>query len=161
MKLEKGQYLNLILEDFYEQRKVRCYENISPALRSEREGLKVILKYEMGGFIKMGMEKFKDIDGYEGLYQVTSWGRIFCIKKNRFMTPETTDKGYLRVDLYDTHGKRKHCKVHRLVADAFIPNPDNKPQINHLDGNKQNNSITNLEWCTNAENFLHAKLNRV
>ena len=115
----------------------------------------------MGGLIKMGMEKFKDIEGYEGLYQVTSWGRIFSIKKNKFLSPEVTSKGYLRVDLFNGKGEKKHCKVHRLVADAFIPNENNKPQINHKDGNKQNNSITNLELCTNSENFAHAKLNRV
>jgi hypothetical protein len=62
----------------------------------------------------------------------------------------------LRVDLYNKNG-RKHCKIHRLVAEAFIPNPDGKPQINHIDGNNQNNSISNLEWVTNEENAYKAK----
>jgi len=109
----------------------------------------------------MGMEKFKDIEGYEGLYRISSWGRVYNIKREKFVSPEMTKKGYLRVDLYNSKGERKHFKIHRLVADAFIPNENNKPQVNHLDGNKQNNSITNLEWCTNAENCEHAKLNRV
>lgn len=101
------------------------------------------------------MEIFKDIPGYDGKYLVTSWGRVYHAKYNHFITPETTQKGYLRVDLYDATGKRKHHKVHRLVADAFIPNPEKKPQVNHKDGNKQNNSITNLEWVTDEENKAH------
>lgn len=104
------------------------------------------------------MELFKDIAGYEGKYQVTSWGRIYNVDKERFIRQEETEKGYLRVDLYDHSGKRKHHKVHRLVAMAFIPNPENKPQVNHKDGNNQNNSFTNLEWVTDSENKNHQKM---
>lgn len=103
----------------------------------------------------MMTEQFREIKGYENLYQVTSFGRIYCIKRKRFLKPYVTNKGYARVDLY-IHGTRKHQKVHRLVAQAFIPNPDNKPQINHIDFDKLNNHVENLEWCTNDENQVHA-----
>ena len=106
------------------------------------------------------MEIYRDIQGYEGRYQVTSWGRVYNVSRKRFVHPEETKKGYLRVDLIDKSGKRTHFKVHRLVANAFLKNPDGKPQVNHLDGNKQNNSFTNLEFCTDAENREHAKLMR-
>lgn len=105
------------------------------------------------------MEIWRDIEGYEGLYQVSSWGRVrivFCNDLYKILNPETTKKGYLRVDLYNGPS-RKHFKVHRLVAKAFIPNPKNKPQVNHKDGNKKNNSVTNLEWVTDAENKKHRK----
>ena len=108
----------------------------------------------------MSLEIFKDIDGYDG-YQITSWGRVFAKKNNEFMKPEVHDKGYLRVDLYDKEGNKKHMKVHRLVAQAFIPNPEHKPDVNHIDGNNQNNSVTNLEWVTNAENAEKARLLRM
>ena len=101
------------------------------------------------------MEIYKDIEGYEGKYQITSWGRVYSVDKEKFLRQEETEKGYLRVDLFDESGKRKHHKVHRLVAVAFIPNPENKPQVNHKDGNKKNNSITNLEWVTDEENKEH------
>lgn len=98
----------------------------------------------------MSLEIFKPIAGYDD-YQVTSWGRVFSKTNGKFVYQEVHHKGYLRVDLYKD-GKRKHFKVHRLVAEAFIPNPYNKPQVNHIDGNNQNNSVTNLEWVTDAEN---------
>jgi len=104
------------------------------------------------------MEIYKDIDGYEGKYQITSWGRVRNVDTDHFLVPQPTEKGYLRVDLIDRSGKRTHYKIHRLVANAFIKNPDNKPQINHKDGNKQNNSITNLEWVTDEENKGHQML---
>ena len=107
------------------------------------------------------MEIWRDIDGYKGLYQVSSWGRVrstLIVDGNYIpLRPEVTKKGYLRVDLYDANGRRKHKKVHRLVANAFIPNPDGKPQVNHKDGNKKNNSVTNLEWVTDKENKDHRK----
>lgn len=99
----------------------------------------------------MTQELFAFIDGFEN-YQISSWGRVFNLRTGKFMIPEVHDKGYLRVDLYDDRGERKHMKVHRLVANAFIPNPDGKPQVNHIDGNNQNNSYTNLEWVTDSEN---------
>lgn len=117
----------------------------------------------------MSLELFKYIEGYDNKYVISSWGKVYrevsdascnylayqdCLYE---IKPEVTKKGYLRVDLYDKHLFRKHHKVHRLVAQAFIPNPDNKPQVNHIDGNKQNNSITNLEWVTDAENKEHRK----
>ena len=103
----------------------------------------------------MSLEIWKKISGYEDYY-ISTWGRVKNTE-NRIMKPEVHDKGYLRVDLYDKDGNRKHAKVHRLVAQAFIPNPLNKPQVNHIDGNNQNNSVSNLEWCTNEENARAAR----
>ena len=107
----------------------------------------------------MSLEVYKDIDGFPN-YQVTSWGRVYNKTTRMFVTQEEHHKGYLRVDLYNENG-RKHKKVHRLVAEAFITNPDNKPQVNHIDGNNQNNSVTNLEWVTNAENAAKARILRM
>lgn len=117
----------------------------------------------------MSLEKFKLIEGYDH-YLVSTWGKIYRIdkafqvetnyqhmtRKLSELSTEETSKGYLRVYL-SKNGKRKHHKVHRLVARAFIPNPENKPQVNHIDGNKKNNSITNLEWVTDEENKEHQK----
>lgn len=99
----------------------------------------------------MSLEIRKPITGFEN-YEVSTWGIVY--KNGIALKPEVHCKGYLRVDLYNGQ-ERKHMKVHRLVANAFIPNPENKPQINHIDGNKNNNSVTNLEWVTDAENKSH------
>ena len=99
------------------------------------------------------MEQWKDIPGYEGLYQVSTLGRI---KGNRGIKSLRIDKGgYLTVWLCKCSAQ-KNYKAHRLVAIAFIPNPENKATVNHIDGNKQNNCVENLEWATHSENINHA-----
>lgn len=98
----------------------------------------------------------KSVEGYPNYY-MDSEGNIFSnvYKKMRKLIPETTKAGYLRVQLY-RDGKVKKVLVHRLVALAFIPNPKDKPHVNHLDGDKTNNRVINLEWCNRSENMRHA-----
>lgn len=99
----------------------------------------------------MSLEIFKRIKDFPDYY-VSTWGRVYNKDHDIYLNPEETTKGYLRVDLYDDNGKKHHKKIHRLVAEAFIENIYEKPQVNHIDGNKKNNSYTNLEWVTDAEN---------
>ena len=107
-------------------------------------------------------EEWRDIKGYEGLYQVSNLGRVKSLIRgtgNQFrfskveviLKPHLTKKGYFRLSL-SKNNKRKSFQVHRLVAEAFIPNPNNYPQVNHKDENKTNNCVDNLEWCTNKYN---------
>ena len=102
-------------------------------------------------------EIWADIFGYEGHYQISTFGRVKSFKKGRekILMPFIDKDGYLQVAFFKV-GKYKKFKVHRLVALAFIPNPDDKPQINHRDGCKLNNFAGNLEWCTGSENIQHA-----
>ena len=103
------------------------------------------------------LELYKLIPGYPG-YAVSTWGNVSNTETGCILKTQETKKGYLRVDLFDEDGNRKHWKVHRLVAMAFIPNPDEKQQVNHIDGNKKNNSVSNLEWVTDEENKDKQKL---
>ena len=107
----------------------------------------------------MKKEIWKDIEGYEGLYQVSNMGRIKSFQydkiKGKILKPSLCAFDYLKINLR-LNNTPKTEKLHRLVAKAFIPNPENKPQINHKDGNKQNNRVDNLEWCTDRENKQHA-----
>lgn len=102
----------------------------------------------------MKQEIWKDITGYEGLYQVSNLGRVKSLKndKEKILKPAISSKGYLFVNLYKQQ-KTTHYKVHRIVAKAFIPNPNNLPQVNHKDEDKTNNCVINLEWCTAKYNI--------
>lgn len=96
-------------------------------------------------------EIWRDIEGFEGLYQVSSYGRIKSLnynktKQERILKNFLNKKGYLQVNLHKD-GKIKKFSVHRLVATAFLENPNNLPQVNHKDENKSNNCVSNLEWC--------------
>lgn len=98
-------------------------------------------------------EILKDIVGYEGLYKVSNLG--YVKGKKGILKPYINLRGYYSVCLVK-HNKPKTYRLHRIVAQAFIPNPDNKPQVNHIDGDKSNNKAENLEWCTQSENMKHA-----
>lgn len=106
-------------------------------------------------------EIWKDIPGYESIYQVSNLGNVKSLKsgnhhsKTKILTPICADGKYLRVTLYRDK-EHKYFPVHRLVATAFIPNPDCKPQVNHINGNKKDNRVENLEWCTQSYNNQHA-----
>lgn len=121
----------------------------------------------------MREEVFKDVLGYEGLYQVSNFGRVKSLKrknvfycglkkeylerpvKEKILNFSKSNRGYLQVCL-TKNGKYKTYTVHRLVAKAFIDNPLNKKTVNHIDGNKLNNCVYNLEWATSSENTKHA-----
>ena len=108
-------------------------------------------------------EVFEDLKGYEDSYQISDSGRVFTKRRlvgnhiyyGRELVPKLTRDGYLKVTL----SKNNKCKayyLHRLVATQFLNNTSNLPQVNHIDGNKLNNNVTNLEWCTKGENQNHA-----
>ena len=118
------------------------------------------------------IEVWKDIKGYEGLYQVSNIGRVKSLKrtfidkigrrqhiKERILKSETDRYGYLRVLLCASSGKRKHFAVHRLVCEAFHENSQNKPEVNHINEDKSDNRACNLEWVTKKENCNHGTRN--
>ena len=119
------------------------------------------------------IEIWKPVVGYEGLYEVSNLGNVRSLDKitsdgrrikGKILTHYLTEKGYLRCFIYD-----KQIKIHRLVAQAFLPNPNNYPEVNHKDENKQNNMVwvnddgsidydkSNLEWCNRSQNIRHSR----
>ena len=103
-------------------------------------------------------EEWRDILGYEGLYQVSNLGRVKN-NKNKIMKHHMNEKGYYRITLCK-YGKRKSHLIHRLVAEAFIPNRCNLSEVNHIDENKGNNQVENLEWCTHKYNSNYGTRNK-
>jgi len=100
---------------------------------------------------KEALDDFADIQGYEGLYKINKNGEVLSIRSKKLLKAGKNRQGYMNVVL-TKNGRSKTYKVHRLVAIAFIPNPNNYPIINHKDENKTNNKVENLEWCTSKYN---------
>lgn len=103
-------------------------------------------------------EIWKDIAGYEGRYQVSNFGNVksLAYKKHRILKIDINSNGYARVCL----SNKKWFFVHRLVANAFVPNPHQLPVVNHLDENRLNNSFNNLEWCTQKQNLAYSNVGK-
>lgn len=99
-------------------------------------------------------EEWRDIKDFEGLYRISNYGRIKS-KRNRILREAHNQKGYSQICLFKDSEKHTR-KVHRLVAQAFIPNPDNLPEINHIDKDKTNNTMNNLEWCDTLYNINYS-----
>jgi hypothetical protein len=120
-------------------------------------------------------ETWNPIKGYVGLYEISNLGRVKSLKKSWWSGPDKSTlkvkedsimnlsliKGYRFVTLMGRGNKKEKVLVHRLVASAFIPNPYNKPCVNHIDHDRQNNSVDNLEWCTYLENNQHSPCNKI
>jgi hypothetical protein len=94
-------------------------------------------------------------------FVILSSGFVWNINKKDWCAIILDRRGYRRVNMLDDNGKTHTIRIHTLVAKSFILNPENKPQVNHIDGNKLNNDVSNLEWCTNLENAKHARLNNL
>ena len=123
------------------------------------------------------IKEWKNIKGYEKYYKVSNYGEVKSkrrvvyamidgemqpsyVTKEVLMNPFDNGNGYLVVSLNDERGNRKNFYVHRLVADAFIPNPESLPQVDHIDYDRKNNKISNLRWVTVSENALHSSCNK-
>ena len=113
-------------------------------------------------------EIWKDIQGYEGYYQISNLGNVKSlertiirsdgvvqVRKERIMNKRISTDGYY-IAKFNVNKKSKSIAIHRLVAQHFIPNPDNLPEVNHIDTNRKNNRVDNLEWCTHQENVAHS-----
>ena len=114
-------------------------------------------------------EEWRDIAEFKGYYQVSNLGNVRSVDrkvncrwgikhpiKSKIKVPQKNRGGYYQVNLFGEEAEYKTRLVHRLVANAFIPNPENKPMVNHLDGNRLNNRVENLEWATASENMIHS-----
>jgi hypothetical protein len=104
-------------------------------------------------------EEWKVIPGFED-YQVSNYGEVWSDKSETYVIGHTNTEGYRTVGIRNSISKRYHIRVHRLVAEAFILNPENKPLVDHIDGDPTNNIVTNLRWCTHLENQWNKKVGK-
>ena len=135
----------------------KAKEILLAANLSSLEKLAMYVLFEAIDFSDLPGEIWRDVVDYEGLYQVSNYGRVKSLQRGkvRILKAAADDNGYLRVVL-SKNGETKNRFVHVLVARAFLPNPNNLPQVDHIDTNKFNNHLSNLRWATSAENIRYA-----
>lgn len=104
-------------------------------------------------------EEWKDIKGYEGLYKISNCGRVYSLRQNKLLTLHRSQSDYVYIGLHK-ECKVRNFRVHRLVAEHFIPNLNNLTEVNHIDEDKDNNCVTNLEWVSHKDNCNHGTRNR-
>jgi hypothetical protein len=99
----------------------------------------------------------KDVVGYEGRYTVDECGNVYNVRRGKYKKPTVMASGYVYIHLFDGSGNGgKNVRLHRIVAEAFIPNPNGYDQVNHINGDKKDNSVRNLEWCSYQHNMDHS-----
>ena len=137
-----------------EAKKILLAANLSPL---EKNALQFLILELDSHCEDLPGEEWRDVEGYGGKYQVSNLARVRSLYKGKtkLIKPDIIHTGYLRVTLYKD-GKTKNHYVHVLVAKAFIPNPEGKRQVNHINGDKADNRVENLEWLTPSENIHHA-----
>ncbi len=142
----------------YKDKEKERIERLYPQLKYAYEAFIAVYPFDLED---LEGEFWKWISGFEGLYQISNYARVKSFPRGRnrkeikILKPLFTPQGYLKVTLRNSD-KEKTRRLHRLVAETFIPNPENKPEVNHKDGNKFNNCVDNLEWNTDTENKRHA-----
>ena len=102
---------------------------------------------------------WKPIIGYENLYKINNYGEVLSLRSNKILKPNDNGIGYFIIQLYK-NGKRKNYLIHRLVAEHFLDNPNNLPEVNHKDEDKSNNFVNNLEWCKHKYNMNYKQLQK-
>ena len=102
---------------------------------------------------------WKPIIGYENLYKINNYGEVLSLRSNKILKPNNNGIGYLIIQLCK-NGKRKNYLIHRLVAEHFLDNPNNLPEVNHKDEDKSNNFVNNLEWCKHKYNMNYKQLQK-
>lgn len=139
--------MNDKVRDWFRRRYVKEY----------RPAYEALMKFYPFTLESLDSEQWADVAGYEGLYQVSTLGRVksFQCREKIIVKPQLDNHGYLYVGLHKK-GLAERFQVSRLVAVCFIPNPNNKPEVNHEDGHPLNNHVSNLTWVTHAENIRHA-----
>ena len=115
------------------------------------------MKIENGQSAAKLVDNMRPIPGYEKFYLASEDGKIYSKRSNKFLKPATTKDGYLQVSLVGENGKQYSYKVHRLIAMTFIDNPNNLPEVNHIDFDRLDNFVNNLEWCNHYDNIKHSR----
>jgi hypothetical protein len=107
----------------------------------------------------LNFEIWKDITGYEGIYQISNLGNVKNTNTSRILKPRLNSNGYKFVTLH-CNGKKKMMRIHRLIAIHYIPNDENKQCVDHIDNNRTNNKLSNLRWCTNQQNNMNQSISK-